>query len=964
MTIFVRHAAIIVTILISYLGFWSASRANDCETPLALCVKASENAFPLIIEGQPVPLLISPEDAKPVQRVAEDVIADLSRVGGQPMSLVTQTDGASHLLIAGTLGQSAFIDPLVASGKVDVSEIEGEWEAYLQTVVETPLEGVESALVVIGSDPRGTVYGLYDMVERSGVSPWEWWADVPVRQQANLYVTPGMVTDAPAVQYRGIFLNDENPALYGWVHETFDGFNADFYERVFQLILRQKGNYLWPAMWGKAFYDDDPLNKVAAEEYGIVIGTSHHEPLLRAHVEWQRYGEGPWDYTLNAEELRTFWRDGMERMGNEDTIVTVGMRGDGDEAMTEGTAIELLETIVRDQRNIIEDVTGKPASKQPQLWALYKEVQDYYDQGMEVPDDITLLFADDNWGNIRRLPKLGAERPGGYGVYYHFDYVGGPRNYKWINVTQNERTWEQMRMAWEYGAHKIWIVNVGDLKPMEFPISFFLDYAWNPEDMTAEAVTGYSEQWAAQQFGTEHAAAIAGLLDLYTKYNARRNPELLDADTYSLINHDEFARVVAEYNALAQKADQVRYSLPEKYDDAFLQLVWFPIHASANLNELYYTVALNRLYADQARVLTNDMAERAQALYARDAELTRIYHQDIAGGKWNHMMSQTHIGYTYWQQPEEQVMPEVTEIDLPRKGTLGVSISGDTRSWPGTDSPAILPIMDSIHRQTRTVELFNKGRRAVRYTAEVDVPWLQLSSTDGKIRNQMEIEVTVNWAEAPDGRSEGHVTIKDKAGKFVARISVPVLNASATTFAGAIPDNNVISMDASSPHCMAAEAPFDWEVIPNLGRTGSAILPIPVTAKPQIAGDGPHLTYQFSVFEPGIYEAEIFLSPSLDVTGTDGLDFAVSLNDGAPQSINIEMAPDQPEWNTSVADRAHRRTVTFEIKEVGPHSLTLWMVDPGTVFQKIVISKGEAPQSYLGAPATKQLPSTLDCAVH
>ena len=260
--------------------------------------------------------------------------------------------------------------------------------------------------------------------------------------------------------------------------------------------------------------------------------------------------------------------------------------------MTEGTAIALLERIVADQRKIVSEVTGKPASEQPSIWALYKEVQDYYDQGMDVPEDITLLFADDNWGNIRRLPEPGSERPGGYGVYYHFDYVGGPRNYKWLNTNQIERTWEQMNLAWKFGARQIWIVNVGDIKPMEFPISFFLNHAWDPERMPVEAMAAYTEKWTAQQFPAEYAAEIADIIDLYTKYSSRRKHELVDPDTFSVVNFNEFRRVTAEWEALAARADAVRVGLPPEYDDAYVQLVWFPVHAVCNLYRLYEAAAL------------------------------------------------------------------------------------------------------------------------------------------------------------------------------------------------------------------------------------------------------------------------------------------------------------------------------------------------------------------------------------
>eukprot|EP00903_Cladosiphon_okamuranus_P000173 g173.t1 len=338
-----------------------------------------------------------------------------------------------------------------------------------------------------------------------------------------------LVSKSPSVKYRGIFINDEAPALRNWASEQFGGFNHQFYEKVFELILRNKGNYLWPAMWvPSAFASDDPENLRLADEYGIVISTSHHEPMMRAHAEWGQQGGGAWNYETNAENLRDFWRGGITRMGDYESVVTLGMRGDGDEAMSEETAVDLLQKIIADQREIITEVTEKPVTATPQVWALYKEVQDYYDKGMRVDEDIMLLFCDDNWGNIRILPKaedLG--RKGGFGIYYHFDFVGGPVSYRWLNVTQIERVWEQMNMAYDWGVKDLWLVNVGDIKPMELPISFFLDFAWDTEAIQATDLPNYYRSWARQQFGETKAEEIAEILARYTKYNARRTPEML-----------------------------------------------------------------------------------------------------------------------------------------------------------------------------------------------------------------------------------------------------------------------------------------------------------------------------------------------------------------------------------------------------------------------------------------------------
>ncbi|AQR61301.1 hypothetical protein BZG35_06285 [Brevundimonas sp. LM2] len=670
---------VIALLLLGALATGSAAQA--CDRPVSVCATSSIGSFPLITGDRPATLLVEPGADTAVTLAADNFATDLERVSGHAPARIATTAGATgDLVIVGVLGQSTVIDDLIARGRIETGDIAGQWEAFRQIVVEAPYPGVERALVIVGADRRGAVFGLYDLSEKIGVSPWHWFADVPVHRRSDVFVTAGARRDQPGVRYRGIFINDEDPGFATWARTRFGGINVEMYQHVFELILRLRGNYLWPAMWApKAFNADDPRNMVLADAMGVVMGTSHHEPLTRAQDEWHRDTEsgvtgGRWDYAANGENVRTFWRGGIERMMSRgdgrpfDTLVTIGMRGDGDEAMAEGTAIPLLEQVVADQRAIIADVTGRPASETPQVWALYKEVQDYYDHGMQVPDDVFLLFADDNWGQIRRLPTGDRDRAAGYGVYYHFDYVGAPRNYKWLNTVQIEKTSQQMDLAWQSGARSLWIVNVGDIKPMEFPISAFMRQAWDPEAMTLEALERYPRDWAAATFGPEHAADIADLVTRYSQYAARRKPELIDPATFPLglmrpdtLDGGDFGRRVAEWEALEARAEAVRVQLPETHQAAYFQLVQHPIRALATLYDLYYSVAWNRRLAAVDDPRANAFADRAEAAFREDAAITAEYHA-ISDGKWDGMMLQTHIGYTSWQQPESQEMPEVIRV--------------------------------------------------------------------------------------------------------------------------------------------------------------------------------------------------------------------------------------------------------------------------------------------------------------
>jgi len=633
----------------------------------------AENKTPNSFALSDVVIYVDENDYALVKKSAQLLQQDIEAVTGKKVLVKNKISPSSkNVIIIGSTERSSWIKQLNELRKINIKSIRGNWEAYRVETIRKPFAGSDNALIIAGSDRRGTAYGVFEVSKRIGVSPWYWWADVAVKKKTEIFVNANTYfSDSPKVKYRGIFINDEAPALSGWAKEKFGGFNHKFYEKVFELILRLKGNYLWPAMWGNAFYYDDSLNIRSADEYGIVIGTSHHEPLMRAHEEWKYFGNGrKWNYDSTEAGLKEYWKGGMQRAWNE-KIVSLGMRGDGDAPMSRETATGLLERIVKDQRQIIEEVTGRAASETPQLWALYKEVQDYYDKGMRVPDDVTLLLCDDNWGNIRKLPKISdPPRKGGYGIYYHFDYVGGPRNYKWVNTNPIPRVWEQMHLAYEYGVRHIWIVNVGDIKPMEFPISFWLEYAWNPEKIGADDLQKYTEKWAAAQFGNKYAKEIAGIISKYGKYNGRRKPELLDQNTYSLNNYAEFATVVKHYNDLLTKAEQVDRQLAPEYRDAYFQLVLHPVKACATLNQMYHNVALNREAYEKKYEKSNVYAEIVKQLYMNDSLITLQYH-NLNNSKWNHMMSQTHIGYTYWQQPPRQKMPELK---------YGVSNLPDTNS--------------------------------------------------------------------------------------------------------------------------------------------------------------------------------------------------------------------------------------------------------------------------------------------
>ena len=605
----------------------------------------------------------SDQEPKAVQIAAANLQQDFTSVMGfTPMKSSTPT------ILIGTVGYNKQIDQWVKQ-KV-LKDLKGKREKYIITTID-------GQLVIAGSDRRGTVYGIYELSQQMGVSPWYWWMDVPVLKRNYVGVLPGQYTDGePAVEFRGLFLNDEAPCLTSWVKNTFGTDYGDhrFYAKVFELILRLKGNMMWPAMWGWAFYADDPENLKTADEMGIIMGTSHHEPMARNHQEYARHRKewGAWNYQTNQAKLDQFFREGIERMKGTEDMVTIGMRGDGDEAMSDKADTQLMERIINNQRKIIKEVTGKPANKTTQVWALYKEVQDYYDAGLRVPDDVMILISDDNWGDIRRVPTAAERaRKGGWGIYYHVDYVGAPRNTKWLNVTQTQQMFEQLSLAYDHGIQRMWILNVGDLKPMEYPIQLFMDMAWNPKEYTQQNVTEHTKRFFREVLGGETAertiTEVAAVYNRNCQYMARVTPEMLDSHTYNLAT-GEWRKVADDYARLEREALRLLPEIPVAAVDAYRQSVLFPVQAMANLYDMYYAQAMNQHLASLGLPDANLWAERVKECFRRDSLLCHDYNKVMAGGKWDGMMTQKHIGYRSWNDNFPKDM-------LPRTATVPVDLS-------------------------------------------------------------------------------------------------------------------------------------------------------------------------------------------------------------------------------------------------------------------------------------------------
>jgi hypothetical protein len=983
-----------------------APRATDPGAYISFSPKAG--AFSLV--GAPV--VVSAEDHPGVVRVAGDLRDDIERVTGvRPGSSV-----AREVVLVGTIGRSPLIDGLVAAGKLDVRGVRGKWETSLQTVVERPMPGVERAFVVAGSDPRGTIFGAYDVSYGIGVSPWYWWDDVRPVRRSEVYVLPGRYSQGtPVVKYRGIFINDENPALGTWAPGYFGpgkapghpgGFNAGFYAKVFEVLLRLKANYLWPAVWGRAFAEDDPENHARAKAYGIVMGTSHEAPMMRGIEEWNRHavpavrdsagnvvtpgrdpygGTGEWSFRRNSEAIKAYWRDGIKRMVDQDFegVVTLGMRGNGDTSLPDGDGIDLMQEIIATQRGIIADVTGRPVAETPQVWTLYKEVQRYWDRGLRAPDDVTVVLTDDNWGNIRKHPDPAEPvRAGGYGLYYHFDYVGVGRNYKWVDTTSLPNMWDQLHQAVEYGNRELWVTNVGDLKGNELPTEFFLNYAWNPGRWPLESLGEWERRYARRNFGEERATAIASVLATYAQLQSRRKPELLnrritlvdgkvvydDQATPFYFSHRELERVTEEWRRLGKDADRIARRLPAADQDAWFELVGYEVEATANLYGLREAEFTNLLYARQGRAATNDLAAAAEAGLARDFALAERFNSQVAGGKWRGFQTQPHIGYgdverygpnAPWQQPErdnvalpDEIFPAVKRIEVPAGAELGVAVDGSEEWWPHFSGEAALPAFSPYQTQpAQYIEVFNRGLEAFDYRITPSVPWLVVDRPRGRVEKQVRVVVTVDWTRAPRGRTEATLTVEG-AGSSVT-VAAIAERPSARGLRGFVEAGGYVAVDAEH----FARSVGTWRRIDGIGRTGAGMTPWPVTAPRRTpGGSSPRLEYEVSLLAAGPVTVWAYLSPRNPALPTGGLKYGISFDEDAPQVVDIHAVTKADdglmniEWARHTSDNVNRTATRHTIGAAGVHRLKFWMVDPTVVVQRLVIDTGGLVPTYLGPP--------------
>ncbi|WP_189711891.1 glycosyl hydrolase 115 family protein [Streptomyces phaeofaciens] len=927
---------------------------------------AGRAEFALVRDGVAVDVYVDAADDPAVLRAAGDLLADVERVTGvRPELRHTVPDRSAGLVLVGTLGASPVIDRLVARGRLDVSRVEGRWEASVTQVVDRPAPGVERALVIAGSDRRGTVYGVYDTSERIGVSPWYWWADVPVERRDTVTVPSETVKRLePSVRYRGVFINDEQN-LTTWSHrtqETDKNIGPRTYRRLFELLLRLKANYLWPAMHPYSdFFNKYRENPELADRYGIVVGSSHPEALLRNGVhEWAPWAEEHrgadgglpvYDYTVNPAVISDYWRARARENAPYESSWTIGMRGLHDTALETRNAttipekVAVMNDIIADQRRILAEEVG--AAAEPQIFIPYKEVLDLYNAGVRVPDDITLIWPDDNHGNMRQLPD-GTERarPGGNGIYYHLSYWGRPRSYLWLDTTQPAKIRQELSRAYEHGADRMWIFNVGDLKSIETGLSFSMDLAWDVARRGADDVEDVLAEWYGRQFGQRHRQEIAAIRTEYHRLAAERRPEFIDRGIFSVVHHgDEAGRRLGAYERLLERVRTVAAGLPDDFRDAFYELVQYPVHGAWLMNLKYYWADRNALAVRQGRGAgTNRFADLAEAAHSAEAALTLRYNTEVADGKWDGFIN------PYPSQiPKAPGRPAVTRVARQETSGLGVAAEGNET---GADRPLSF---SSATRDRRFVDVFNTGFLELVWTAEAGRPWVRLSSAGGSLTEQTRVWVEIDWDLAPEGVLDATVVFSGGAQRF--EVPLRVVNEGERgrrRARGFVEAHGWVSIDAVHTERRVARGGARWRTVPGLGRRTGAVEAVPSTAAPvttEHASRAPELRYRVRFARAGTFPVTVFRLPSLDERGARRL--ALSLDDGPVTVVsgqNIATGNRGDAWARNVEEGVERLTAPVTVDAPGEHVLRIFMVDPGIAVDQIVVDTGGLPASYLAPP--------------
>ncbi len=946
-------------------------------------------AFTLASPRQTAAILYDASDAAVVKRAAELFAADVEAVTGRRPQVTSATGETGPAVIVGTVGGSALIRRLSEAGKIDTAPLEGAWERYLIQTVANPLPGIRKALVIAGSDRRGAAYGLFTLSELIGVSPWYWWADVPVKKHAALHVdAPPTYSQTPSVRYRGIFLNDEDWGLTPWASQTFEPERGNIgprtYAKVCELLLRLKANYLAPAMHPvSTSFNQIPENKLVADTFAIVMGSTHCEPLLlNTASEWDTKTMGPWNYDKNKEGINRVLTQRVRENSPYENVYTLALRGLHDGAMSTTLPmhekVRMLQQALLDQRRILAENIDRPVETVPQAFTPYKEVLEIYSNGLELPDDITIVWPDDNYGYMKRLSGVREQRrTGRSGVYYHVSYLGVPHSYLWFSTTPPSLMYEELRKAYDTTADRLWLVNCGDLKGSEMQVSLFLDMAWDIGRFTADNVVSYPARWLAGIFGEAYYDRLEAMTREHLRLAFPRKPEymgwgyhwnrfdhnceqLTDTD-FSFTNYDEAQRRLEAYRQLGARAEALLHEIGDEARPAFYQLVYYPLRGAELMNRMTLGGQRNRWYARQGRAATNAVRDEVQRCYDSLQVITRGYNS-LLGGKWNHMMSmrQNYDGVSAYFN-----LPHLATHDAAGAPRLALQVAGEDVT--GARAFHALPAFDNYLRRTYPVEIYNRGGGTLAWTAHASEPWVVLSKSAGKTADEERITVGIDWEKAPSGNAVP-AQIVFRAGEQSEKVLVSLFNPTAPSRAELrgiyVENNGCVSIPAAGCHRVRENDRIKITAVEDLGIEGPALQLGDPTAPLQIfrSRDVPCAEYDFYAFDAGSVDVYTYVLPTFPLhadrdfrigenTNTD-TKYSVQIDDGAlatPSSSHVEYAQ---VWFESVLRNCAVNKSTLHIDKPGRHTLRIRVGDPGIVLQKIVLDFGGMKRSYLGPQST------------
>ena len=1019
-------------------------------------IKLPSRDFTLIELYKVLPsLYIDPKDSEydGISLIAETLKADLARViGGKideegkaledenGLNIITDRARLSgKAIIAGTYGENGnqIINELIENGKIDVTDLKDRWESYLMQVLRSPLSGMEEVLVIVGSDKRGTIYGLLHISEIIGISPWVWWADVLPEVQSKV-VLPGekcnLISKEPSIKYRGIFLNDESPSLSTWTKNRYGGRNEYFYKQVFVLLLRLKANYLWPSMWDDVFSEDGKEDKQAnaklADQYGIVMGTSHHEPLYRAGKEWSYYykndlqytsaeawnkynmpGEEGYDEKVN-QEIEEFWEKGVERNKEFDNICTVGMRGEEDSTLPAADNppkyAELLNYIINTQKKILSN----QQDTNPTQLVIYKEVEDAWYAGelynKDCMKETYAMFCDDNWSYMRTLPTLEQQKTiAGLGMYYHFDYVGSPKSYTWVQNTQISRIWEQMSIAYDYGIDDVWIVNVGDLKPMELDMSYFLDLAYDYEYYGVngyEKIEDYKKNWSIKQFyksdGTGMSKSdceeISSIIDRYLDLQSKRKVEhvLYDkadtcSDMFSVDNYNEAIDILEECEDIMKKTQELYQRVPENLKAAYYQLVYYPAMAVPNVLRIQIYAALNNKYANLGLLIANEYGQKCREAIALDDELFDEYNNRMPGNaehgtKWQGMIScgqNYHIGLQKWDR-DSGVLPTLKTVQGDEKETkMNVLIESITDSFKDiieNGAEKSLPIFYNINKEIYEIKLCSKGGK-FSYTMNTNDDWiyfartkygdsLKMYSMSGSVTEKQSVFISINWDIIKED-SKGVITIKSGDNSIKINVEAKLVDLSEIESKTYIMTHDYATIDVSKYNNIVEgkgvniegkEVDNKFFIVPDNGKYRTTLRTTRSTITYETADDlktAPYVEYKVYVPEEATYKLQTQFNPTSNlVYGKVRLRYGLSIDGGSIDIIDtiddqyLAGTWKQGTWTVDIENNSRKSEINNLDLRKGVHTIRYYQCDPNLALIRMVLYKGKLANVY-GSPA-------------